>query len=473
MKIRTLLTVSLIALMGMTSYAQEYWSLEKCINHAYTNNISIQNADLAVQRASVNLTQSKHARYPNLNGSSGMNLNFGRTIDPTSNSFITESFISNNISLSSNVTLFNGGAIRNGIKQSQLLKKASIEDKDQAINDVALNIAQTYLNVLFAIENLEIAKQQLKLTETQLDQIQKLVNAGSRAANEVLDVEAQIALNEQSIVDAENNVEISYLNLKQLLRLEPDHPIQVIKPQDLNVTLDPEQITFKELYVRALETQSFVRAGEMRVQSAAINVDIAQAQLLPSLGIGGFLGSNYNNKAQTIDGFRTERVEQEVFIDDTPVIIGTDQTVPNLIDNPYLDQIDENLSYGFGLQLNVPIYNRYNNKASIENAKLNTILEQNNLTQLKENLKITVQQALADARASKRRYLASEKSQKASKLSFENAQNRYDLGAINPIEYVTSKNTLENAEINLLIAKYEYIFRTKVLDFYLGNNLGI
>jgi outer membrane protein len=453
--------------------SQQEWSLQRCVQHAYEHNITIQNAALQVNNQQIALTAARHSRYPNLNANTGAALNFGRTVDPTTNDFVQQSFLSNNVGLSTNVTLYNGGSISNSIKRAELLQAATLLDLDQSKTDIALQIANAYLNVLFAEENLAISRQQLILSQEQLSQTTKLVDAGARPENEVLDIEAQIALNEQSLVDRENAVMITSLNLKQLLRLEPDVEMTLVTPDKINITLDPDAVTFKELYQQAVQTQAFVSAGEKRVQAARINEKIAKASMMPSLGAGANLQSNFIDAGKRVVDTRQVTVNQELQINDVPVTVGFPQDIPVLEDNPYFNQMDENLSYGFGVQLSVPIYNRYTGRAQVEQAQVSTMLQDNQLTQLKDNLKITVQQSLADARAAKRRYEATQKSLSAAMLAFDNATVRYDLGAINPIEYVTSKNQLENAQINEVIAKYQYLFATKTLDFYLGNPLTL
>lgn len=468
------LLLTLIACVTyMLGYGQQEWSLQRCVQHAYEHNITILNAGLQVENQRIALTTAKHGRYPNLNANTGAALNFGRTVDPTTNDFVQQSFLSNNIGLSTNVTLYNGGSISNSIKRAELLQSASKLDLDQSKTDIALQIANSYLNVLFAQENLEISKQQLALSQEQLSQTRVLVEAGARPENEVLDIEAQIALNEQTLVDRENAVMITSLNLKQLLRLEPDVEMLLVAPDKINITLDPDAVTFTELYEQAIQTQAFVSAGEKRVQAARISEKIAKASMMPSLGAGASLQSNYIDAGKRVVDTRQVTVEQELQINDVPVTVGFPQEIPVLEDNPYFSQMDQNLSYGFGLQLSVPIYNRYTGRAQVEQAEVSTMLQDNQLIQLKDNLKITVQQALADARAAKRRYQATKKSLLAATLAFDNATIRYDLGAINPIEYVTSKNQLENAQVNEVIAKYQYLFATKTLDFYLGNPLTL
>lgn len=427
------------------SYAQDVWNLERCINHALEHNLDIQQADLAVAQADINATQAKHARYPSLNGSTGLNLNFGRTVDPTNNDFITARFLSNNISLSSGVTLYNAGQISNSIKQSNVNKQSAEKNRVQRERDISLTVASAYLNTLFAEENLANSNNQLTLVQEQYKQLESLVRAGARAENELLDLEAQLATAEQNIITQENAIAISLLNLKQLLMLDPNYDLILDRPNEVEIVTDADLITFDEIYKAALMHQAGIQAAELDVESAKIGEKIAQSAFYPSLTLGGQIGTTYSNQAKR-------------FPTGEPISYG--------------NQLDENLSYGFGLGLQVPIYNNYRAKAGVERAKLNVLNSSIQVERQKNLLKTNVQQALADAQAAAKRYTAAQKSQRAQQRAFENAQKRFDLGSINSFDMVNARNLYDNAQTNLLIAKYDYLFKAKVIDFYMGRNIS-
>lgn len=455
------------------SQAQEEWSLLRCVEHALENNLTIKQAEINVDFADIDQKQSKHSRFPSLNFSTGVNSNFGRSTDPITNTNVTENFISNNLTLSSGVTLFNGFRIANSIKQSNLDSKASQYDLEQTKRDISLTVANNYLNVLFAEENLAIAKTQLETSKEQLTQTQRLIDAGVRPANEALDILAQIANNEQLVIGAENSKEIALLGLKQLLRLDPDVSMILSAPTDVTVESDPDLLTFKEVLNSAIQTQYNIKAAEVRVESSRIGEKVAKSALMPNITLGGSIGSNYANRAKRVDGFVTEQIDQTILINEMAVEISTFQDFPILSDNPYFNQLDENISYGFGVGLSYPIYNNYSNKANIERSKLNTLNAINQSEQTKDALKTTIQQALADAKASKRKLNASERSVEAQTASFNNAEKRFNAGTINTFEYVSIKNALLEAEVNAVLAKYEYLFAMKVLDFYMGKPINI
>ncbi|MFT4533096.1 MAG: outer membrane protein [Saprospiraceae bacterium] len=469
-----LFTFLLLVFLSVAGQSQENWSLQRCIEHAIENNLSIEQAELGVQFADIDVTQAKHNKYPTLNASSSLNNNFGRSIDPVTNDFITQSFVSNNVGLQTGVTIFNGFRIANSLKQAKIDQNASLSDLDQSKRDISLAVANNYLSALFADENLAIAKSQLETSNEQLSQTDKLINAGVRPANESLDILAQIAANEQQVIAAENSKVISLLGLKRLLRLEPNVSMVLEIPSNVNVESDPDILTFSDVYNSALQSQPNVKAGNLRIESARMGEKISKSGIMPRVSAFGSVGSNYNNKAQKFENFNDILIDTDVVINGDPATLGQLRSIPlSVSDNPYFNQLEENLSYGVGLSLNVPIYNNYSARLGIERSKLNVLNAENQNEQLKEQLKTTVQQALADARASKRKLNASEKSVDASNASFNNAEKRFNAGTINTFEYVTIKNALAQAEVNAVIAKYEYLFALKIIDFYMGKPIKL
>jgi len=469
-----LFTLLILLSISIAGQAQENWSLQRCIEYALENNLTIEQAELGVQNADIDITQAKHNRYPTLNASSSLNKNFGRSIDPVTNDFITQSFVGNNVGLQSGITLFNGFRIANSLKQAKINQIASKLDLDQSKRDISLAVANNYLSGLFADENLAIAQSQLETSKEQLAQTEKLINAGVRPANESLDILAQIANNEQQVIAAENSKVIALLGLKRLLRLEPDVSMVLEVPINVNVDSDPDLLTFTDVYNSALLSQPNVKAGESRIESARIGVKISKSGIMPRVTAFGSIQSNYNNQVPLLENFTDVLVPSNVVINGENAVLSELRSIPTVIsEKPYFTQVDENLSYGVGLSLNVPIYNNYSARLGMERAKLNILNVENQNAQLKEQLKTTVQQALADARASKRRLNATEKSVDASKASFDNAEKRFNAGTINSFEYVTIKNALQQAEVNSVIAKYEFLFALKIIDFYMGKPIKL
>lgn len=462
----------MIALWSATATAQDVWNLERCINHALQNNIEIQQGRLGVEQADIDYKTAKHSRYPSLSAGTNLGLNFGRTIDPTNNEFITQSFLSNGISLSSNVFLYNAGRIRNAIKQAEINQESANYTVKQSERDMALFVAQSYLNVLFAEENLKNAVAQQELTQEQYNQVEKLINAGVRPANELLDLNAQLARGEQSIITQENAVTIAMLALKQQLMLDPGYQMILDRPADVEIISDADVITFDEIYQSALGNQPGIRAAELDMRAAQVGEKIAKSALYPSVTLGGSLQSNYSNQGQKIEVIETTQDIPLEFNGVQGILTFPSQEVIRS-DNPYFNQIDENLSYGFGLGVNIPIYSNYQNRSRIESAKLNIMSSALNIERQKNTLKTNVQQALADTKAASKSYQAAEKSRDAQLAAYNNAKKQYELGAINSFDFVNARALLDSAEISLIIAKYDYLFKAKVVDFYMGRPISL
>ena len=469
---KLIVSFCILCIATATSYAQETWSLEKCVNYALSNNISIAQTKIGQKFTEIDEHQARHAKYPNVNAGGSMNLNLGRSVDPVTNDFVSETFYANNFSLNSGVVIYNGGRLKNSLKQAKINNQSATLDIAQSERDIALLVANTYLNVIFAKENLKIVNNQLALSQEQLKQLNQLIAAGTRPPNEALNIEAQIALNEQNILAAENTIATALLNLKQLLRINKD--IDVIIPDgDIPLRSDPDMLTMEEVFTSALNTQPSIKAATLDLESALIGVDIAESALKPTLNAGGSVGTNYSNKGVFIDGTTRVIDQQMIIFNGAETTIGFPVDIPNFKNQPYFDQIQDNLSYGVGVNLNIPIYNNMVNRSNVERAKLN--IETTELTnlQLKDNLKIQVMQALVDARTAKLQVKASQKSYDAQTAAFANTKRRYDLGGINTYDYIDAKNQLDIAQLNLVISKYDYIFKSKVIDFYMGYPLKL
>lgn len=457
----------------VTSYAQKTYTLRQCVDQAIAANIEIERNRLNLQNAQLDLDLAKQARYPNLNGSASVGWNFGRSVDPTSNTFITETFFSNNYGVNSGVLLYNGSRLRNSIKKSEYDLQASEADMEQSQRDIAMNVALAYLNVLFSRENIAIAETQAKLNQQQLDQVNKLIRAGSVPAGDRLSVEALLSQSAQTIIVAENNYENAKLQLKQLMRIDANEDLAINVPQDIMATLDPDDYNYEDIYNAALKHRYDIVSAGLRGLSAEKSIDLARSGYFPSLSLFGNLATNYSNQAKELRGFDSTLESQEVMIDGIPITISQFVDRPILATPNFGSQLNEFISYGFGLGLNVPIYNQGITKTNVQRAELN--LEAQNLAQeqIKETLRLTVQQDLANAKAAKRKLEASKKTLLSQQAALDNVNKKLEIGAANTFEWENQRSQLENAQLSLLIDKYDYIFKTKVLEFHLGKPLKI
>ena len=473
-KITLILSASFLLITGI--FAQETWSLERCVLYAWENNITIKRAELNVKSNQLIEKGNRLSRLPSLNGSVSGAYQFGRTIDPVTNDFNSLSIETNSLSLNAGVTLYNGNRINNTIKQAGYDIQAAMNDLAQAKNDISLTIASAYLNVLFAEEQLEAAIQRKELSETQLEQTNKLIRAGARPENDRLEILAAIARNDQAIIAHENLVETGMLNLKNLLLLDADRDIRLEKPSTIVVAADdnPDVLKVNDLYKSALVNQPFVKADENRIKSAALGKDIAKAFGMPRLSAFAGLNSNYSTRFQRPDGtFNTQLVSQTVIFNGMTADFEFEQQIPNFENTPYFDQINQNFGQNFGLSLNIPIYNNHQALINMDQAELNVLNSQYTAEINKQNLKNDIQTAIANARAAKRTLQASQRTVDASQVAFVNSEKQFELGTINTFEYATAKNNLDQAEVDLIVAKYDYLFKLKILDFYQGKKLEL
>jgi outer membrane protein len=458
--------------------AQESWSLEKCINHAVENNLMLKLSQANVAGAELTLKQSKAARMPRISASGNAGLQLGRTIDPTTNAFDNQTIGFNSFSVNASAMLYNGNAINNSIKQSQLDFKAAQLDGEESVNNLALSVANAYLSILLADDQLINARKRLELSQEQLDQTDKLINAGSLPENNRLDFISRIAQDEQIIIDAENLLANSYLNLRQLLELDAGQPFNILKPEVGIPADNPDLLELDEVYATALGLQPQVKASDLRIKSAQLGESIAKANLLPSLAIFGGLSSSYSSLARDFANPDLSGLTYELGPAIPIVVNGVEASVSEYIpsgivfpDKKYFNQLEENFGQNIGVSLSIPIYNNGTNRINVQRARINSINQEINSQLVRNTLKTDIQSAVSNARSGKRSFDAAQRAQEAAQAAYDNAQKRFDLGSISTFEYSTARNTFDQAEVSLIRAKYQYIFFLKVVDFYLGREI--
>ena len=450
--LRTVVIAAFFTCLGFGSVAQEKWSLERCIDHALENNIQVKQTMLSMESAQRNKSQAFADMFPSLNANTGYNLNFGRTIDPGTNSFVTESVNSQNVWLGSSVTLFNGLRMLNNLRQSQLNVLAAEYDLKDISNNISMSVATAFLQVMFAEELLQIAMDQQSISTEMMGRTEKLVDAGAAAKGNLYDLKAQVASDQVQVVNAENNYTTAVLTLKQLLNLKDDIQFEVLRPNVEMPLTDPTTLRVSMIYNEALQNWPAVLARETRIKSADKGVKMAWASMTPSLDASGNLNTLYSSSR-----------EYNLFDTDDQTKWG--ERIP------YGEQLDQNLSYGFGASLSIPIFNGLAARNGLQQSRLNKINTELQLEDTKNQLYSSIQQAFNDAQAAYRTYLAADESVKASQESFNYAQERFEVGVINAVDHSTIRNNLARVQSDRLRAKYDYIFRSKVLDFYRGKPL--
>ncbi|MEI6821865.1 MAG: TolC family protein [Bacteroidota bacterium] len=474
MKKLVLSGIILIITLFQTS-AQKKWSLEECINYALENNIQIKQSKLSAESDKITLLQNKLGVLPNLNGGASYSSNWGRNIDPSSNTYSTDQTQSISLSLNSSIDLFSGFQKLNTIKQSDNNYQASKYDVEKMKNDIALRIAQAYMTILFNKEQVDVSKNQVEISKMQLARIKNLVDAGALAKGNLLDIQAQEALEESNLIAAQNQLDLSYLDLVQLLDLKSKDDFDIIKP-DITMGNDVALIPTNQIYTYSSTIMPEIKSAEFRLKSSFNGLAIARGSRSPSLSLSGYYGSNYAdnfldyaNPTITYEGLKPTLYV--VSGSGTPVL----QTAYSLEYQKmaFKDQMKNNLSKSLRLTLTIPIFNNYQVNAAISKAKLSTLNADYNLQLQKNQLYKNIEQAATDATGAFKSYNASAKAVDSYKEAFTYTEQKFNVGVVNPIDYNDAKNKLIKAESDLLRAKYNYEFKKVILNFYQGNPLTI
>lgn len=467
---------------ALATEAQETYSLQRAVQLARQNNLNLKLAQNGLELARIDTRQADRAWHPNVSGSANLGVQFGRTIDPTTNEFNNQTIGFNSFGLNVGATVYAGGSIRNNQRQARLNEQATEADIQAQENNIAIDVAQAYLQVLLNEEQLANARQRFSLTQAQLEQTEKLIRAGALPANDSLDILAQLALDQQSIVTSENAIQLALVTLKQLMDVDPGASIRLERVDITDEIADANAAlaSFEEIYIAALNTQPQIRAGELSQEAATVGVDLARAGFLPTVSVFGGLSTNWSSGFKDFANPDTSNLEI-VQGDPRPVIIGGIPTtlsqfeIEGLTFNNlgYFNQLNQNFGQNVGLAVQIPIYSRGNTRFSVERAELNARRQLIQNEQIKQLLKADIQRALADARAAQRSLIASRRAVTAAQASFQNAQRQYDLGVINTLVFAQARNALDQAEINLTSARYQYVFSKKILDFYVGRPIRL
>ena len=429
------------AMAANTGLAQDVWTLERCIDHAVENNITIKQQQLNVEQHQNSYEQTRLGVLPTVNAGLSQSYSFGQStggdnINVNNNSSSTSGYIS------ANVTLFNGLSKYNRIKASKLDYEAAVQNLEQAKNNIALNITSAYLDVLLNKELLATAQEQLQLTQEQIEINRQQVEAGKLAAGKLLETESQAAQEELDVTNRENSLWISKITLQQLLELPITDGFDIAVPDIDFDQVAATLLSVDTVYERAVEERPEIKSRELAVESADRQIAVAKAQQYPSLSAN----AGYSNSYYKMSG----------------------------MDNPSLsDQLDVHGSKSIGLSLSIPIFNGWQARTSVKNSKLQYQNTQLELQQAKNTLLKEIQQVYVNAQAALKRYESSQKAVGSADESFRYVKEKFDLGIVTPLEYNESKNRLTQAQSTFIQAKYEYLFRMKILDFYYGRELRL
>ncbi|MEL7120748.1 MAG: TolC family protein [Bacteroidota bacterium] len=446
--------------------AQETWSLEECIDYAIKNSPTLAQSEFNLDLAELDLKDSKRRRLPSIDGNVFVGEQFGRFVDPTTNSFVNARTTFNSINLNGDIPLFTGGQIKNDIAQQKQLVSSAKWTFEEQINQLKLDVTRTFLAASLAQDQLEVSRINLNSLEVQLRNTKKQVEAGTMSVTDRLEIEAQIASTRQTIIQSQYQLDLSKLDLKNILNLPSNEVIEIERTdqddlQELNVDMQDHVDKALQSYPSMLANEANLKASEFEIKSV-------RGSFLPSISLSGSVNTNYSSNGTRVVGFEDIFFEEEVTIMGEPSVIRFADERSIRESNPYFSQLNENLGQRVNLSMFVPIFNRGLGQVSLQRAKVNLLRAKNDYDNNKRQLAYNVQQSVMDMNASWQNYLASVESVRASERLLENRQREYSLGVINQVDYFLTRNRLITARLQLIRAKYDYIFKTKVVELY-GN----
>ena len=425
-------------LCASVAVSQKQWTLKECVDHALEKNITIEQNKLSVEIAKENVEIAKGNFLPNLNGSTNGSINFGSGFDPVSQNRVATSFYGGGLSLSSGINIFNGFRNTNTYKQAKLGVERSMLDLKVIENDVSLRIVNGYLNVLFAKENLAAARVQAAISKKQIEAAQKSFEAGVIPKGDLLNAQSTAATDAQSVVARENDLDLALLSLSQLIQVPNEGfdiaPIEVDSPSATLLYNNSDIV-----YQKSLVLMPEITRALLAIKNEDYNIEIAKSGFLPSISGSAFLSTNYGYNLK--DG---------------------------TFNQPFFTQLNDNLGYGLGVSIGIPIFNRFQTRNRLDQAIINKKISETRLENQKLTLKQTIEQAFLDVKTALKTYEAAKVSLDAQEEAFKNAQESFNFGALSLFDFELVRTRLVNAQAAMIRSKFDYVFKTKVLQFYSG-----
>ena len=433
------LTLAALALAGSIR-AQQGWTLDRCIDYALENNIQIRQSDIAAQTRDVDLNTARSNRLPGVSASASQSWSFGRslTID---NTYANTNTASTSFSIGADMTLFAGGRVSGNIHNAQLGLEAAKADLERIKDDVRVQVAQAFIQIVYNRSILDVARNQVTIDSMQVERLDALAAIGKASSAEVASQRATLAQSQLSVTQAQNNLSMSILTLTQLLELPSPEGFDVIQPDadaiEFSIPDSPEQI-----YAQALDIKPAVKSEEIRLQQASNSIDIAKGGYYPTLSLSAGAGTGYYTSSnRTSDNFGS--------------------------------QMKNNFGPHVGLNLSIPILSRNNNRNNVRSAQLNMMNQEMQLDNVKKQLYKEIQQAYYNTVSSKSRYESSQEVQTSAQESFELMQAKYEGGKASITEFNESKNRLVTAQADVIKYRYEYLFNTALLEFYRNSSFEL
>lgn len=471
-----------LLVLSLFAAAQEQWDLQRCVTYAMANNISVKEADVQSRLAALQTKLGEAGRLPSLGFGTSAGYNFGRSINPATNSFENRSIFFNNFQLQSSVNLFNWFSQRHAIAASRLDEKAAEAAVDKARNDVALNVAVGYLQALLAHEQVEITRVQIGQTASQLENIRKRVRAGALPELNAIELEAQLARDSATMISSVATYQQNIILLKALLNLDMATPFDIAKPDVSMIPVESlADLQPASVYQLARQNMPQQKLNNFRLQSAQKSIQAARAQMYPTLSAFANVGSRFSSlfpdQSNPVITPIPGKFDTLGFVDVSPgnrlYAVRPDFQVTTR-NTPYTRQVfDVNLSQAIGVNLSIPIFSNRQLRTNWERSRLNAEgiryqLDRDNLT-----LQTDIYTAYTNALNAQQRFVAAQKASAAAQKAYEFSQKRFDVGLLSTFELLTNQNNLTRSRLDMLSAQYEFVFRMKLLEFYKGQGIRL
>ena len=432
---KALFTLLLLSVPGLSLiFGQQLWTLERCINHAWENNIQIRQQELVVEQNKNNLLQAKYNFVPSVSASISESMSWGRSVDLNDLTIINNQLsASTSASVGASIRIIDGLSKPNTLKSNQKSLDISVQDIQRAKNDISINIAGAYLQIMLSKQILRAAHESFNAMQEQRDRTKKLVDAGSQAYSAFLEIEAQLANERVRVIEATNQLETNKLTLMQLLDLDNNSDFDIVT---FDLPEIPERYLSESvdmLFDRSLSLPQ-IKSAELTLERSKLQLAIAKGRLYPSVSVNANYGSYYSNRN----------------------------------DDPFFTQFNDNRNPSVGLSMSVPILSSLQTRTNVKNAKLSVTNYELDLQSKHQALYKEIQSAVAGAKASHERYLAAKFNLSASEESFRYVEERFNVGILNATDYTVAKNNLFSARSNYYQSIYQFIYQSKILDFYRG-----
>jgi outer membrane protein len=464
---------ALLIIFGFNASAQQVITLQKAIETALDKNLTIKQSQITERLAAEDYQQSKYNLLPSVTANPQASYNFGRSPNLTTYSYTSQSFLYVNGQASVSLTLFQGGQLRAQILQNKVLLDANKTTTQKVKNDLMLNVAIDYLQILTNQDLVTAANRQIEISKITLDRTQKNFDAGSQSLADLSQAKAGLSTAEYNLTTAQSQYDIAILALKQYMEMDPNTDIKVERPDISKLTDVKTVYDANEVIKTALVVNPDVQMAELLQKGYEESIKVARGNFYPVVSLFGGIGSNYSSISQNITG--VANVQQQVGTvqgTNTPVF-GQFQSPVYSSSYPLFSQFGNNLNQSIGISMQIPIFTRFSARTSLRKAKLNYENAQLSTQLAKNTLSKTIYQAIEDLQAAVKQYASAQQTYQADKDAFEVIQQRYNVGLVNTLDYNTSLTNYQKAESDMIEGKYAVVFRSKVIDYYLGNQITL